>query len=160
MMRKRLFGLFLLTGFATGCARISSAPHVEPQKAHVIESQLADAARSVSESLYQLAQVELAQTPKSELPQPQSAEYLGMTDLASIDWTGPVEPLVLKIAKASQYELKIIGAKPSIPAVVAIKKQDATLAEILRDAHYQAQKKVDIQVYPESKIIELRYLGF
>ncbi|MDQ2994373.1 MAG: DotD/TraH family lipoprotein, partial [Pseudomonadota bacterium] len=78
---------------------------------------------------------------------------------ASIDWTGPVEPLVRRIAMASNYRVRIMGPRPAIPIIVQVSTQDVPLMDILRDVTYQAQKNADIVLYPSTHIIELRYHG-
>ena len=96
--------------------------------------------------------------PGAKLPTPPNPARIGMAGNASVDWIGPVEPLVTKIAKASHYRLKVLGSKPAIPALVEVSKQDVPLFDILRDVTFQVQKKVDIVIYPNNRVIELRYL--
>ncbi len=43
-------------------------------------------------------------------PAPNPASY-GMAQQVSIDWSGPVEPLLKQLANASGYRLRSIGAK-------------------------------------------------
>ena len=61
-------------------------------------TQLAEAATSVSQSLNTLAAIQKARTPAYQKRLPNPATY-GMTDIVSLDWSGPVEPL-LKIINA------------------------------------------------------------
>lgn len=121
------------------------------------QTELANAAVSVSGSLEQLAEIEKADHPASKLPTPPNPASIGMGALASVDWTGPIQPLVQKIASASHYKIRVIGKSPAIPIVVAIDAKNITLADILRDADFQAQDKANIVIYPTSKVIELRY---
>jgi defect-in-organelle-trafficking protein DotD len=121
------------------------------------EVQLADAATSVSKSLQQLAEIERASHPQAKLPSPPVPEMIGMAQLASIEWTGPVGPLVEKIAAASHYKVRTLGHPPAIPILVAISAKSTPLADILRDATFQCGSKANIVVYPASKTIELRY---
>ncbi|MCL5261667.1 MAG: DotD/TraH family lipoprotein, partial [Gammaproteobacteria bacterium] len=81
-----------------------------------------------------------------------------MDKIASIDWSGPVGPLVKKIATASNYKLRVLGTPPAIPILVSISAKDTPLADILRDATFQCGNKANIVVYPASRTIELRYV--
>lgn len=121
------------------------------------EGKLADAALEISDSLRQLAEIERATHPQARLPSPPSAEIIGMNQLASVEWTGPVGPLVDKIAKATSYKLRVLGKQPAIPILVSISAKDTPIADILRDTTFQCGDKANIVVYPASKTIELRY---
>ena len=121
------------------------------------ENQLAQAAQSVSQSLENLSAVEIAAHPSTKIAPPANAHRIGMAQTASLDWSGPIQALLKKIADTSGYRLQILGKQPSIPVIVAISKHNVALATILRDAIFQAQQQADINVYPSSKIIELRY---
>lgn len=121
------------------------------------EQQLADASTSINNSLMELASIQRAVYPAVRLPDLPDAARIGMGRLASIDWTGPIEPIVRNIASVTGYQLRVIGKAPPIPVLVSVSKKNTPLAVILRDAAYQCGDKVDIIVYPNSKVIELRY---
>lgn len=93
------------------------------------------------------------------MPPPPDPAAVGMADLASVDWSGPVEPLLQKLACASCYRLKVLGRRPAIPAIVTITEENKPIADILRNVSYQVETKAEIVVYPCRKIIELRYLN-
>jgi len=122
-----------------------------------IETTLANAAVSVTKSLEKLAKIERAVHPKAKLPLQDQAVQMSMSNLATVDWTGPIEPIVSRIASASDYELVILGRKPSIPVLVSINVHDTPLATIIRDIDYQAKERATIEIYPAKKRIELRY---
>ncbi len=134
-----------------------SAP--EPSVDEKAQAQLAEAAQAVNQSLQQLSAIQIATHPDVKMPQPVDAAAIGMNQQTSIDWTGPVEPLLAKIAKASQYKLRVLGVKPAVPVIVSINAVEQELATILRDTTYQAALKSRIKVYPKTKTIELRYLS-
>ncbi len=159
MMKK---GFFLVVYGAllgcTGCSQTAISVH-KSRSMDIVESKLIAAAHSVSQSLNELAAIENAITPHSALPKPSNPAALGMASHASVNWTGPIEPLIRKLAKASNYDVHVLGHRPSMTTIVSVKAKDATLASILRDARFQAQKSTEIVVYPNTKIIELRYLA-
>lgn len=118
--------------------------------------QLAEAASSVGKSLQQLSAMQMATTPKTDIPEI-DAKVTGMTQTASLDWYGPVLPVLEQIAKATGYQVRVLGDAPPIPVIVSISVQNQVMADILRNVSYQAHNKANISVYPDKKIIELRY---
>jgi defect-in-organelle-trafficking protein DotD len=119
---------------------------------------LVEAASSVSNSLNELAQIEAASTAPGATgkPLPESESY-ALQSKASVDWSGPIEPLLQRIAKISGFQLRILGKEPPIPVLVSLSAKNVTLAQMLRDAALQAGNKADVLVYSSSRIIELRY---
>jgi defect-in-organelle-trafficking protein DotD len=118
---------------------------------------LAEAAVSTSDSLGQLAEIEKANAPKTKLNAPIDGDAIGLGSLASVDWTGPIEPLVQKLANTGQYKYRVVGRRPAIPVLVAVYAVNMPVSDILRDANLQAGTKADIAVYANKKLIELRY---
>ncbi len=131
---------------------------VQPPRNNVDESaNLTEAAASVSRSLVNLAQVEQAAHPLTQLNPPPSPASYGMALNASIDWSGPVEPLVQQLAQAVKYQVRILGVKPSIPILVTLSERNVPVADILRDAAFQCGERAELVVLPDSKVIEIRY---
>jgi defect in organelle trafficking protein DotD len=141
-----------------GC---SSEPRIaasaSAQRSRAADVQLAQAADSVSQSLGELAAIERASHPRTMIQSPTEPDMIGMGQLASLDWSGPIGPLVKKIAEATNYRYKVLGTAPTVPILVSISAKDIPLGDILRDAGFQCGEKANIVVYPASKIIELRY---
>lgn len=123
------------------------------------QAQLSEAASSVGQSLQQLSAVEMATHPGVKMPSPPNAKAMGMSQEANLNWSGPVEPLVKKVASAANYRVRILGNRPAVPVIVNINTPQATtLADILRNATYQVAGKANISVYPSKRLIELRYV--
>ncbi len=89
-------------------------------------------------------------------PIPSPASY-GMAELTSIDWSGPVEPLVRQVARAANYRVRVLGQPPAIPVIVTLYDKNRMLADVLSDIGYQCGRRASVIVYPESRVIELRY---
>lgn len=155
-----LLTICLLAAVLVGCQSRSSVdfPNGSDDDKRTAEMKLTAAAASVSRSLAELAEIERASHPSTRLLSPVDPDMIGMGQLTSIDWSGPVGPLAKKIAEASKYKLKVLGTQPSIPILISISAKDTPLADILRDANFQCGKKANIVVYPASKVIELRYV--
>jgi defect-in-organelle-trafficking protein DotD len=115
-------------------------------------------ADSINKSLRELAEIDRAIHPQAILPSPVEPNMIGMGQLGSIDWSGPVAPLVKKIAEATNYKFKTLGSPPAIPILISITAKDTPLADILRDVAFQCGSKANIVTYPASKTIELRYV--
>lgn len=160
-MKKITVALFV--SLLSGCASqnlpnsISPSIHTSSDDASI---KLAEAARSVSQSLNELKELEKASNPPITKPLPYpSASGLEKT-IASVDWSGPIEPLLQRIAKLVQFHLEIIGKHPAVPVLVTISSQNTPLSYIIRNANLQAGRKANIVVYPGIKTIELRYANY
>lgn len=119
---------------------------------------LTAAAESVSKSLQELAKIDRAVNPQIKLPNSIDPDRIGMGQIGSIDWSGPVGPIVQKIADATHYKLKILGSSPAVPILVSVTAKDTPLADILRNIEFQCGRRASIVVYPSRNIIELRYV--
>jgi len=117
---------------------------------------LSEAARSVSQSLNELKTLEkTASPPGKPLPYPTASGLEKI--IASVDWSGPIEPLLDRIAKLAHYRLEVVGHPPAIPVLVTITTQNTPLSYVIRNADVQAGNKANIAVYPGIHTIELRY---
>lgn len=121
------------------------------------EDSLAEASYAVSRSMVDLAETAEAAHPLPNIAPPPSPATYGMAGLTSIDWSGPVEPLVRQLACAANYRVRILGTKPAIPVIVTIYIKNAMLGDVLRDVGYQCGRRAALIVYPDSRVIELRY---
>lgn len=121
------------------------------------EASLAEASYSVSRSVVDLAETAQAAHPLPNLAPPPAPATYGMAGLTSIDWSGPIEPLLKQIADVSNYRLNILGTPPAIPVLVTIYSKNRMLGDILRDVGYQCGRRATVVVYPGSGVIELRY---
>lgn len=121
------------------------------------ESSLAEASYSVSRSIVDLAETAQAAHPIPNLAPPPSPASYGMAAIATVDWSGPVEPLLKQIAYATNYRVRTLGTEPAIPVLVSIYSKNAMLGDILRDVGYQCGRRATVVVYPQSRVIELRY---
>lgn len=145
----------LLAACASNSTSAVSAP--TPVDTANETANLTEAAASVSRSLVNLAELQQAAHPMTRLkPTPDPASY-GMAINASIDWSGPVEPLVRQLAQISKYRVRVLGVAPSVPILVTVSERNVPVADILRDVAYQCGKRAEIVVLPDSKVIEIRY---
>lgn len=138
----------------------TSAPTQKQQSisADPTNASLAEAAASVSDSIVDLAKTEQAANPVASNPSPDPSSY-GMGTITSVDWSGPVEPLINQLAKVVNYKVKVVGHAPVIPVIVTVSAKNEAAGSILQSAAYQCGKRADVVVYPNTQTIELRYAG-
>lgn len=126
------------------------------------QAQVADASTSVSGSLQELSAMNMANTSPAKLKETGASfnpRVTGMTEQVSIDWNGPVLPILKKIADAAGYRVRVLGVTPPIPVLVLVNAENQPLADVLRNVMYQTHNKAAIKVYPKSHVIELRYFN-
>jgi defect-in-organelle-trafficking protein DotD len=143
----------------TGCSG-QMVPHTKPKPQVGMSDpamvDTAEAAVSVSRALNDLANVKNAQNEmiRSE----QSAAPAILTRLITVDWSGPVEPVLRQVAQASQLHLKVLGHAPAIPVIVSIDREETSAYVVLQDIRAQVNDKATVVIFPTSGIIELHYL--
>ncbi|WP_231950110.1 type IVB secretion system lipoprotein DotD [Legionella lansingensis] len=118
---------------------------------------LAQAASSVSDSMLEIQRIEKVIIPQNKDNTLTIPNAYNFQIRASVDWSGPIEEVTLRVARAAHFRLRVIGKEPAVPILVSLNYKDMSLAEILRDIDYQAGKKASIYVYPNSQVVELRY---
>lgn len=123
------------------------------------QAQIAEAATAIGHSLQELSAVQMTVHPPTAMQKPYDPRVIGMDKMASLNWTGPVEPVLRNIAESTNYQLRVIGRAPTIPVFVSIDVNNKPIADILRDITYQVVMKADVALYPKSRVIELRYHG-
>jgi defect in organelle trafficking protein DotD len=146
------------------CINLLACRHVyrEPPPSHVEmpdlnKADLADAAIAATDSLEQLAALDAERKVVRVEPQTQEQIDYHMHQLASVDWSGPAEPLIRRLAQAVDYHVRVIGKAPPHVIIVNISKRNVTVGELLRDVALQIHRDADVVVFPQSKLIEIHY---
>src|SRR5579871_3854389 len=100
----------------------------------VVEQELVAAAKTIENSLALLARTQ----EENNVPLLNTAPLItpegGMGGTADVDWTGPIEPLVRKLADMTDYKVKVLGSAPGIPIIVSISQNNAVIADILKNS--------------------------
>lgn len=163
MNKQKSLSIFFATLLMVGCSSTTPSPDSmkkPPMNAPSDDAsmRLVEAASSVSNSLNELAEIEAASTSPAQTgkPLPDSENY-ALQSKGSIDWSGPIEPLLERIAHMSNFHLRVLGKNPAIPVLVSLSAKNITLAQMLRDAALQAGSKADVLIYSNTRTIELRY---
>ncbi|MFT4058581.1 MAG: type IVB secretion system lipoprotein DotD [Legionella sp.] len=158
-MNNKLVMLFIASLLLASCKHavfFKKPPANNPSDDATIK--LAEAAVSVSDSMQEMARIEKVVTPPHKDNLLTIPNAYNLQARASVDWSGPIEELTARIAKAAHYKIRVLGKTPAIPVLISLTIKDQSLAEILRDIDYQAGKKAHIHVYPNSQVVELRYV--
>lgn len=122
-----------------------------------VETQLIKTAKSIERSLGVLAAAQQADDPPILSTGPLVTPEGGMGHTMDIDWTGPIGPLVERIARMTNYRVKFLGCEPAIPIVVSITGRRLVIAEVLQNVSFQAVKRASVLVFPSNRVIEVRY---
>jgi len=165
--------LLIISAMLSGCTVLKKINERTPQNtccktptkvkpedvAVLVDKQLVALADSVDQSLHTLAAAQRAESPPILNTEPLMTPEGGMGGTVELDWTGPIAPLVEKIAKLTNYRVKLLGTEPAIPIIVTITAKHGIIAEILQNASLQAGKRAEVLVFPENRVIEVRYLS-
>ena len=139
------------------CGCSSTPPPTPPADLSANENTMAEAAYSVSRSMTSLAETAQAAHPFPHLASPPAPATYGMGMTTAVDWSGPVEPLLEQIARSANYRLRVLGTRPAIPVIVTVNTQNEMLGDVLRNVGYQCGRRASVVIFPESRVIELRY---
>ncbi len=157
---------YIVIGVLTGCqltgCNSALRQNVQANASNVpynvsVEKDLLTSAKTIENSLALLARAQTDENVPLLNTTPLVTAEGGMGNTADIDWTGPIEPLIRKIADMTDYKLKILGNSPTIPIIVSISQDQAVIADILKNAGMQAGKRANIVVFPANRVIEVRY---
>lgn len=158
MNYKKIAQFLLIPLILGGC---STSPYVigkpqivaEPDK---VSALLADAADRASTSLEKLAAIEAQKNTQAPLPQ--------ITDVPrqlrrgiTINWVGPAEPILQKLADRVSYRFMVYGQETPNPLIVSIDAENQPIVEVLKSIGLQLGSEADLHVNAETQVIELRY---
>jgi hypothetical protein len=123
--------------------------------------ELLKVAYTLEKSLNELRRLEKAKAVQSGLMDtklkqlPQSG---AMETKVTMDWEGPLEPLLEAIAEKYHYKPDIMGKKPVLPIWVVISTKGKTLGNVIQDIDLQVRAQADISINDAARTIELRYV--
>lgn len=82
-----------------------------------------------------------------------------LTKRSTVRWSGPIEPLVRKMAEEIKVPVKVTGTPPTTPVLIYIDAHNARVGDILRDAGYQAGARAGVRVSTtiNHELVELLY---
>lgn len=122
------------------------------------ERSLMATADAVHASLQRLESYELVEKPQLMNWDILAQQDVRLTERVALDWSGPAEPLLERLAQELTYTLRTLGPPPAIPLMVQVSGKN-TVGTWLKDVSLQVGKRADLLLYPDAQIIELRYLS-
>jgi hypothetical protein len=177
-MKKSILFCVLSSVLMSGCSALSGeevekspVPVYEPSP--VSEKEVYDAfiaaAKNADEALRIYTEVNTASKREEltyeKIRQAQfQASYIpkGMERTISMEWEGPIRPVLNQLAREVDYKVRIIGDLPPVPHTVTFVAHEKPIIEVLRDIDSKV-KNININVYEnkDANIIEVIYVdGF
>lgn len=160
-MRKMHVAQLLLAGaLLSACASgkiEEEAPPIED-----IDNIIAEAVDTSASANRAIAQVEVATSaPMRAGPQPSVPPTVVLPPEAvqpvTLDWQGPIEPLVRDLAARAGYSFRTTGQAPANMKMVSVVANEEPLFGVIRRAGAMAHGYADIVLNPASRAIEIRY---
>ena len=126
-----------------------------------VEKSITEATASLDAHLKDFSKFFMYQNEKFKLPDRSVIKVSDeiMSRQVFIDWSGPANTLLEDLSKMIGYRYQSIGATPVIPALVTLHHDKIAVVDILRDISLQVHQKADIAIFPDQRVIELRYKG-
>jgi defect-in-organelle-trafficking protein DotD len=151
--------VLLAPALLAGCSRFpweTGSPHPVVATPDSVEVKLADAADKAAAALQSLSAVEQVRTPAPIAPvTPEPTD--GLENRMSVDWTGPVEPLLSRLAARAGYTFRQLGWAPAVPLVVQVDTKNRPIYETLRDVGLQIGSRGSLVVDADRQTVELNY---
>ena len=123
---------------------------------HASNVKLVEVSTAVSNSLRELARIQRSVNDVQVLKDDRNVIQAKIAGKTSVDWTGPIESLLKRIAKTGKLNFRTIGNPPPVPIIVSVNKRDVLITDLVRDVAYQVQTQASV-VVTKDKVIEIRY---
>lgn len=162
MMRSSVWGAAAASLLLSACAATTGSDPRSPIDA--IDGKIAEAVETSANANRAIAEVEVA-TAAPKRAGPGSTVPAGVVlppesiQPVTIDWQGPIEPLLEEMAKRAGYAFRQTGNRPSNQVMVSVSAKEEPLFGVVRRAAAMAHGYADIGFNPSSRIIEIRYGG-
>lgn len=127
-----------------------------------IDQMIADGAAESAAANRAVSEIETAvAAPKAPAPAQTfpggAAPPAALAQLVSIDWDGPIEPLVRSLAARAGYSFAVKGRRPATPVTVTIHRREQPLWTIVRDVGVLVTDRASVVLDLVSRQIEVRY---
>lgn len=163
MLKKQWFSLITLALWGCGSSSfdvdLPSDQQATPQTTEYVGQQLDTQLAHLEKSLHDFSTFFVKQDKDMKLPDRTalSTDNMTLNRCIFIDWSGPVEQLLHDLAHVTDYQVQVIGASPIIPPLVSLHHEKIKVLDVIRDAALQVHQKADLIVFPDERLIELRY---
>jgi defect-in-organelle-trafficking protein DotD len=151
-----LLSLFLaLPACSKGKPKLINNPQLVASPDRV-DAMIADAADRAAVALETMAAVDVNYAPAvSVAPIPNAPTELNRA--LTLEWVGPVEPLIKSLADQAGYRFEVLGNAPASPVVVSVNVENTPLIEIMRSVGLQLGTRADVRVDSDARVVEVQY---
>ena len=119
--------------------------------------QIAEATKSAANSLAKLAKIQSYQHP-DYYKTPQNVVKKSVKGTVSINYIGPSEPLLQKLAKTSKIKYSKLGKQTGTPIIVSVNYTNTALKDVVENIAYQAQNHAIVEITKQGTV-QIRYLS-
>lgn len=142
-----------------GCSGTKPSDVVITNTQYQVDSSLTQAAQQAVTSLDALSTIEKAKFPQDTTVPFPNVHSQALDQFITVQWYGPIAPLLQQIAQKIGYQLQVFGKAPATPILISIDDtQNKTSAvNLLRNVDLQAANNASVVLFPQAKIISLRY---
>lgn len=117
---------------------------------------LADAADRSSTALQTLAAIEQQRTPDVAVA-PIADAPPELQRAITINWVGPVEPILKLLADRAGYGFQTVGRAPPVAAIVSVDAENKPVIEVMRSIGLQLGVRADVSVDGTRRMVEIHY---
>ncbi|WP_192485063.1 MULTISPECIES: DotD/TraH family lipoprotein [Cysteiniphilum] len=122
--------------------------------------QISASAQSINMNIQRLNLVENSKYGKPAMPFDDIKDAILDKKITTM-WYGPLHALLKQVTGLIDYKLQVYGYNPAFPVIVNVGNGNIpaslSIIDLLRDLQVQAKTQADIFIYPEQKLISIRY---
>ena len=173
-MNKSILFCILSTVLVTGCSTVDNVvkapvPQYEPNivSEKAVHDALIQAAKNIDKAFLVYTEVNNA-AKQEELTYEKirqanwKSQYIpsGMERKITLQWEGPLRPLISQLAKSTDYKIKFMGDLPPEPLMISVVADEKMIIDVIRDINAKVDGLVDIGIRDknEIKLIEVTYV--
>ena len=129
-----------------------------PVSRTLVTTLLGQISKEATEAQEQLAMVQSARSAPTPTPLNESDLPPELQRNMTLNWVGPAEQILTKLAKIIDYRLLIVGNPPVITPVIHLNFTNIAVVKIIEQVGLQSYPVAEVTLDPNIKRIEYRYL--
>ena len=157
-----LLGLIAVACTKENKTTVQSEPPVINSKPPVTRSPvttlLGQISKEATEAQEQLLMVQSARSAPTPTPLDESDLPPELQRNMSLNWVGPAEQVLTKLAEFIEYQLLVVGNPPAITSVIHLNFTNIAVVKIIEQVGLQSYPVAEVTLDPNIKRIEYRYL--
>lgn len=144
-----------ISPFSSASSKKKNNAHLKQEA--IDENILNKTAQSINHSFMHANAIQQEAHPPQRIGEPPPPSSYQMNIPASVNWDGPIKPLLEDLLAKTGYKLHVLGHEPDMPIIVNVHKDNTTIGDLIRDAGLQCGDKAQVVVVPSQQTVELRY---